>query len=350
MSAWLALLLASVIVACAIAPAEAARRLYRPPANKVFFGVTDTGDAADFRQFANAVGKHPAVIETYHPWSNTLHDAAPRWHEIRARPILHISTIDGDGNELITPRGIAKGLGDGYLLRLNRSFARQDLRAYIRPLGEPNRCLNPYAGVDCAGTVRGGAYAHKWYRRAFRRMYLLLHGGARRWKINDRLERLGMPKIRRRAGREPRRLPKAPIALIWSPLPAGSPEVSANLPGRYYPGDAWVDWVGTDFYSRYPYWGDLRRFYRRYSAARDKPFALTEWGVWGADRPGFVRRLFQFMRNRRRARMLVYYQDFGAPNEFRIQGYPNSRRVIYRRIDSRRYPAMAPHAPGRPHR
>ena len=344
MSAWLALLLASVVLACAIAPAEA-RKLYRPPANKIFFGVTDTGDVNGFRTFANAVGKHPPVIETYHPWGNTLSEASPRWHALRVRPILHISTIDGDGNELITPRGIAKGLGDGYLLRLNRSFARQDLRAYVRPLGEPNRCLNPYAGVDCAGQVRGGAYSHKWYRRAFRRMYLLLHGGARRRKINDRLERLGMPGIRRRAGREPRRLPEAPVALIWSPLPGGSPEVSANLPGRYYPGDPWVDWVGTDFYSRYPYWGDLRRFYRQYAARRDKPFALTEWGLWGSDRQGFVRRLFKFMRNRRYARMLVYYQDFGAPNEFRIQGYPSSRKVIYRRLDSRRFPARAPHAP-----
>ena len=345
MSAWLALLLASVICACAIAPAEA-RKLYRPPPNKIFFGVTDTGDAAGFRHFANAVGKHPPIIETYHPWGNSLSEASPRWHSVHARPILHISTVDGDGNEVITPRAIARGLGDGYLLRLNRSFARQRLPAYIRPLGEPNRCLNAYAGVDCAGNVRGGAYAQKWYRQAFRRIFVLLRGGGRRSRINERLRRLGMPRMNRRNGPEPRRLPRAPVALIWSPLPAGSPEVSANLPGRYYPGDGWVDWVGTDFYSRYPYWGDLRRFYRNYSAKRNKPFALTEWGLWGADRPGFVRRLFQFMRNRRRARMLVYYQDFGAPNEFRIQGYPNSRKAFLRRVDTRRFPALAPHAPG----
>jgi len=352
MSAWPALLFASAVAACAIvlgaaAPsAEGARKLYRPPANKIYFGVTDTGEASGFRHFANAVGKHPPVIETYHPWGNSLHEAAPRWHSVHARPILHISTIDGDGNELITPRAIARGLGDGYLLRLNRSFARQHLLAYIRPLGEPNRCLNAYAGVDCAGAVRGGAYAHKWYRRAFRRMYVILHGGTWRRKINRRLRRMGMPRIRRRNGPEPRWLPRAPVAVIWSPLPAGSPEVSANLPGRYYPGDRWVDWVGTDFYSRYPYWGDLRRFYAKYSARRDKPFALTEWGLWGEDRPGFVRRLLKFMRNRRHAKMLVYYQDFGAPNEFRIQGYPSSRKVLYRRLDSRRFPALAPHAPG----
>ena len=135
------------------------------------------------------------------------------------------------------------------------------------------------------------------------------------------------------------------MALIWSPLPGGSPEVSANLPGRYYPGDAWVDWVGTDFYSRYPYWGDLRRFYRRYSARRDKPFALTEWGVWGADRPGLRAPPVHLHAQPPPRKMLVYYQDFGAPNEFRIQGYPSSRKVVYRRLDTRRFPALAPHAP-----
>lgn len=347
LTASLALLLIALIGALAAAPSGAARSLFRPPGNKIFFGVTDTGDAGGFRSFANAVGKHPPVIETYHPWGNSLHEAIPRWRSIRARPILHISTVEGDGREKITPRAIARGLGDDYLLRLNRSFARHNMRAYIRPLGEPNRCLNAYAGVDCAGNVRGGPYAHKWYRRAFRRIHVLMHGGAGRRKINNRLERLDMRHIRRRAGKEPRFLPQAPVAVIWSPLPGGSPEVSANRPGRYYPGDRWVDWVGTDFYSRYPHWGDLRRFYRRYAEGRAKPFALTEWGVWGADSPRFTRRLFRFMRTRRRARMLVYYQDFGAPNEFRIQNYPRSRKVFRRQVDTRRFPATAPHPPHR---
>ena len=337
------LALLGVLLAPAAAPAD--WRSFKPPGRSTFFGVTDTGRAAGFRTFANAVGKHPAVIETYHPWGNSLHDSIPRWQEVRARPMLHISTVDGDGNEIITPRGIAKGLGDEYLIRLNRSFARHDFPAYVRPLGEPNRCLNAYAGVSCTGGARGGFYSAGWYRQAFRRMYVILHGGGRRREINGKLHKLGLPGLRRAGGKEPRRLPTAPVAVVWSPLPDGSPSTAAASPGRYYPGDRYVDWVGTDFYSRYPYWRDLRRFYNRYAKGHGKPFALTEWGVWGSDAPSFVRRIFTFARAHQHTRMLVYYQDFGSRNPFRIQNFPASRQVLAARLASPRYPGLAPRPP-----
>jgi hypothetical protein len=323
----------------------AAYRPFKPPPGKVFFGVTDTGKASGFRSFARAVGKHPPVIETYHPWGNSLHEAIPRWRAVRARPILHISTVEGDGREVITPRGIALGKGDDYLLRLNRSFARHNMRAYIRPLGEPNRCLNAYTAVDCGGSPRPSRYSTHWYRQAFRRIYLLVHGAGRRRTVNAKLRDLGLPKIRRRQGREPRRLPKAPVAVIWSPLPGGSPKVKGNRPGDYFPGRRWVDWVGTDFYSRYQHWRDLNRFYRRFAERRDRPFALTEWGVWGADAPRFVHQLFTWVRRHKRTRMLVYYQDFGSSNAFRIQNYPASLDVLRRKVASSRWPSHAPRPP-----
>jgi hypothetical protein len=337
--------LAVLLALCLQSPAEAEYRAYKPPPGKNFFGVSDNGRASGFRNFAATVGKHPAVIETYHPWDNSLNQAIPRWREVRARPILHISTVDQDGHEVISPRGIALGKGDEYLLRLNRRFTRAGIRAYIRPLGEPNRCLNAYAAVDCSGSVRGGRYSHHWYRQAFRRIYILVHGGGRRWEINRRLRRLRLPGIRRGGGREPRRLPKAPLSVIWSPLPGGSPGKAANRPGHYWPGGRWVDWVGTDFYSRYPHWKDLRRFYRRFAKQKNKPFALTEWGVWGADAPRFVRSLFSFARTHPHTRMLVYYQDFGVDNPFRIQNFPASLGVLQRKLGSSRYPAFAPHYP-----
>jgi hypothetical protein len=335
----------AVAALCLAGVASASWRTYKPPGGEVFFGVTDTGDASGFKSFARAIGKHPALIETYHPWGNSLHQAIPRWESVRARPILHISTVEGDGHEVITPRGIALGKGDDYLLRLNRSFARHGFPAYIRPLGEPNRCLNAYAGVDCGGGRRATRYSPKWYRQAFRRMYVLLHGGGRRRQINAKLKRLGLPRISRPGGREPRKLPKAPVALIWSPLPAGSPTVRVNRPAHYFPGKRYVDWVGTDFYSRYPYWGDLRHFYKRFAKRYHKPFALTEWGLWGSDSPSFVRRLFAFTRHHKHTRMLVYYQDFGSSNSFRIQNYPSSRSVIRRKLGSRHFPGVAPHPP-----
>lgn len=326
-------------------PGAAAFRPYKPPQGKNFFGVSDNGRASGFRNFAQTIGKHPAVIETFHPWDNSLNQAIPRWRDVRARPMLHISTVDQDGHEVITPRGIALGKGDEYLLRLNRRFVQAGIRAYIRPLGEPNRCLNAYAAVDCSGAARAERYSPKWYRQAFRRIYVIVHGGGRRWEINRRLDRLGLPGIRRGGGREPRKLPKAPVAVIWSPLPDGSPGTAGNRPGRFWPGYRWVDWVGTDFYSRYSHWRDLRRFYRRFAKRPGKPFALTEWGLWGGDSPRFARQVFAFVRTHEQARMLVYYQDFGTSNPFRIQNFPRSRDVLQRRLESSRYPSFAPHYP-----
>jgi hypothetical protein len=322
-----------------------------PPAKKVFFGVTDTGDADGYRSFAKAVGKRPAVIQTFHPWGNTLSQALPRWRSVRARPMLHITTKADDGTELITPRQIAFGKGDDYLVKLNFVLARQRVLTYIRPMGEPNRCLNPYAGVDCGGNVRGGDYAFKWYRAAFRRIAVIVRGGAKRGWINVRLRQIGLPKVQRRTKSAlPRRLKAAPVSMIWSPLPSGSPTVKANYPASYWPGRDYVDWVATDFYSRYNNWNHLRRFYVQWAKQKRLPMALTEFGLWGEDRPAYVNRIFRFVRTRPLMRMLVYYQDFGSSNDFRIQNFPRARRVLRNRLAPTTFPRFAPRYPRIPTR
>jgi hypothetical protein len=316
-----------------------------PPGKKIFLGVTDTGSVSGFKEFATAIGRWPAVIQTFHPWNNSLDRAMERWRALRARPMLHIGTVTDDGIQVVTPRGIAFGAGDDYLLYLNRTLSENEMYTYIRPLGEPNRCLNAYAAFDCAGNRRDARYASRWYRQAMRRIYLIVHGGMTRGKLNRRLARLGLPPLSPRTTVVPRSLPKAPVAVIWSPLPVGSPRAKGNFPGNFYPGNDYVDWVGTDFYSKYPHWKDLTRFYDRFAVKKRKPLALTEWGVWSADDPVFVKRLMTWVERRRLARMLVYYQDFGTYNSFRIQNFPAAMAVLRRRVAKTIYPQRAPNAP-----
>ena len=145
--------------------------------------------------------KHPAVIQSFRSWGSDFPESIERWQAARARPMLHITTADsGDGHELITPREIAQGYGDEYLIRLNRLFWAKRMRAYIRPLGEPNRCLNVYAAYDCAGKPRGGDHALRWYRRAFRRIYVIVHGGGKRGQIDARLSKAGVPPLKSEVG------------------------------------------------------------------------------------------------------------------------------------------------------
>jgi len=316
--------------------------LLEPPGNKVWFGVSDTGNMADFGHFAASVNKHPAVLESFRTWGSDFPDSIVRWQTANARPMIHITTADNnDGHELISLQGIAEGGGDGYLIRLNRVFASKDLRAYIRPLGEPNRCLNVYAAYDCTGELKSESDAPRWYKLAFRRIYVIVHGGGSRQVINARLREAGMHGLTAPA----RGLARAPVALVWSPLPAGSPTMPQNRPRYFYPGNKWVDWAGTDFYAGYPEWSALSHLYRRYS---NKPFAITEWGVESGDDPDFVSRLFSWTESHPRTKMLVYYQDFGSSSNYRIQNYSQSLSVLRDRLHSGLFPSYAPAAPRLP--
>jgi hypothetical protein len=323
------------------APAPAAS--LQPQGRKIFFGISDTGDPADFGQFSKDLNKHPALIQSFRTWGSDFPESIERWQDARARPVLHVTTADNhDGHELISPRAIAQGFGDDYLIRLNRLFWAKEMRAYIRPLGEPNRCLNVYSSYDCEGRLRDPAHAPRWYRRAFQRIYILLHGGGRRSRIDARLATAGLRPL---AGAV-RGLPRAPVAVLWSTLPAGSPTVPRNRPKYFYPGDAYVDWVGTDFYSDSQDWKALTGLYNRFSS---KPFAIPEWGIsTGSDDPGYVQHLITWAKRHERCKMLVYYQDFGSSSSYRIQNYPASLAVLDKRIHTRRFPAFAPGHPAPP--
>ncbi len=326
--------------ALCLAGASAARAdALLPRGDRVFFGVSDTGDSADFGHFSTALSKHPALIESFRTWGSDFPESIERWQAARARPVLHITTADNsDGHELIDPRSIAQGYGDEYLLRLNRLFWAKKMPAYVRPLGEPNRCLNVYASYDCGGAARDAAHRPRWYRLAFRRIFVLLHGGGKRDQIDARLAKAGLPPLQVQA----KGLPAAPIAVIWSTLPAGSPTVPQNRPKHFYPGDEYVDWVGTDFYSDNQDWKALTGLYNRFSS---KPFSIPEFGVSSGDDPAYMKRLLIWVQRHRRCKMLVYYQDFGSTSAYRIQNYPASLGVLSRKLHSPIFPSFAPNPP-----
>ena len=338
----LATLAMLTFAASAGASSRANAGLLEPRGKKVWFGVSDTGDMADFGQFSDAVDKHPAVIQSFRTWGSDFPDSIQRWQTARARPMIHITTADGnDGHEILSPRAIAQGAGDEYLVRLNRLFYEKEMRTYVRPLGEPNRCLNVYAAYDCAGALRSSAHRPRWYKLAFRRIYVIVHGGGKAKAINKRLAEAGLRPLGLTIGG----LPRAPVAVVWSPLPSGSPTVPHNRPRHFWPGSRWVDWSGTDFYASYPEWKSLTGLYNRYP---NKPFAITEWGVEAGDDPAFVSKLFAWVQKHPRCKMLVYYQDFGATSNYRIQNYPTSLSVLRDRLHSGLFPSYAPAAPGLP--
>src|SRR5215475_5304409 len=211
---WLALL-ATVLVLVGAAPASAAMSLV-PPKPDVLLSVSDRGSSEQFNLFTELTGKHAALMETFLGWGNSVNKAFERWRETQTRPIVAISTQNAQTlEEIITPEQIALGAGDDYLLQLNSFFATHNLPAYIRPLGEPNRCLNAWAGVECDGTLKGGEHSAFWYKMAFRRIVAIVRGGLSLEGINAELAEIGLPPLARSKGENPEALPVAPVSIIW---------------------------------------------------------------------------------------------------------------------------------------
>ncbi len=325
-----ALLLLAILC---LAPSAASADVLLPPAGAVFTGLTD----GSYSAFESQVGKHPAVDGVFVTWGRTLGSAFGQARANHARLMLHISSTQGYGApEQITPRGVAQGQGDGYLLQLDQTIAQSSQPVYIRLFPEMDQANNAYCAFNNDGSSRGASHSAASFREAWRRVAIVLRGGTVA-TIDSRLRALGMPALHG-AGASAS-LPHLPVAMLWVPQTEGSPNTAANSATAYYPGDQYVDWVGTDFYSLFPNFRGLERFY---AAHPGKPFVFGEWALWNGDAAGWVKQLFAFVNSHRRVRMLVYNQGERTDGPFRLSRYPNSRREIHRLISAPRFLAYAP--------
>jgi hypothetical protein len=111
-------------------------------------------------------------------------------------PMLGLGTgTKGPGRrEAITPRAIAMGQGDAYLLAINRAISEWGKPIYLRPFGEMNGHWNFYCAYTRSGRLKGPSHSTAIFRKAFARVYLIAHGGTAA-EINAKLPRLGLPGI-----------------------------------------------------------------------------------------------------------------------------------------------------------
>ena len=254
--------LALLAVAAVLAlPATASADVLLPPEGKVYTGVTGSQSVGPF---ARQVGKHPSVFGFFTRWNGPVEYIYESVERAESRLMLHISTQDGYGTpEAFSPREIAQGEGDAYLIRTNRRIAEYGRPTYVRFLAEMNQANNGYAAFN--------------------------HNGR---------------------------------------------NIRANRARAYWPGAKYVDWVGTDFYSKFPNFTDLETFYDDFPG---KPFVFGEWALWDGDDPGFVRRFFRWVNSHKRVRMLLYNQGNTPGEPFRLSGYPESRKAIKQELRRKRF-------------
>ena len=350
----------SAALACATvltaAPAAPAQDGYAPGKRTAFHGVSDTGHVEDFETFSEQVGAHPAVLQDFFHWGVPVTTGALyRWAVTDTRGVLSLSTATGAGEEQITPRQIAKGRDDRYVLRLARTIEESGQIVYIRLMAEMNGHWNAYCAYNADGSERRGGHSTRWFKRAWRRFALLIRGGSRR-EINEKLVRMGLPRILRAESQRdpiyeggpegiplpvPEELPQPKVALMWVPQSFGSPNIAGNQPDDYWPGGRYVDWVGFDIYAKFrSAFDEGKALFERYDRW---PFVIGEYGPWDNDYSGaFVHELFSWANAHERVKMLIYYRSVSPDNFFNIQFYPGARTVLRHQLDKRRYIEYAP--------
>jgi len=352
-------LAAAVLLAFAAAPAADALprgKAYAPPNGKAYHGVSDTGNLEDFFTFADQVGAHPALLQEFFHWDVPLTSGAfARWAAADTWGVLALSTAPGGGPERITPRQIAQGYGDRYILRLARTIAEARQTVYIRLMAEMNGHWNPYSAYNADGSKRRGGHSTYWFKKAWRRFTLLIRGGSRR-KINQRLVRMKLPRILRAGSQNdpiyaggpegiplpvPEQLPRPRVAMMWVPQTFGSPNIPGNQPRDYWPGGRYVDWVGFDIYAKFAGAFDRgKAFFRRY---KRWPFVIGEYGPWDNDYSGaFTRKLFNWAESHNRVKMLLYYRDVTANNAYSIDRYPGAMKVLRKKLAGPRWVEYPP--------
>jgi hypothetical protein len=250
-----------------------------------------------------------------------FHNAFPDHGRV---PVISLNTMGRYGGEAITMGAIARGKGDAYLRAINRAINDWGRPVYVRPMAEMNGHWNYYCAYNANGTKRSPAHSQKNYRRAFKRIYLILHGGDRA-TINRKLAYSNMPGI-------DRSLPENPVPrlkVIWNPQGFGSPNLPGNRAHVYYPRDAFVDVVGNDLFEGAgmpAQWKANLALFRRYP---NKPYAIPEWGLLGVDHPDFIRRMGRFIRTHPRVELAAFFAaERGNPHD--LANKPRSR-AAYRR-------------------
>jgi hypothetical protein len=189
-------------------------------------------------------------------------------------------------------------------------------------MGEMNGHWNAYSAFEQNGRARDRDHSTAAFRRAFARIYLIVHGGS---SVNAKLRRLGEPPVREQLA------PNRFARVVWNPQGYGSPDLPGNRPEAYYPGDAYVDVVGDDLYDirGKAEWAAAEALYR---AHPNKPFSFPEWGLWGLDDPAFVEAMARFVATHPRTELIAYYS--GRPGSiFDLASKPRSL-AAYRRVIS----------------
>ena len=313
-----------IVVTAVLAFALVAGAAGRPEVSSLYLGI-----AGDPGRFQGQTGQHSVVKHVFISWDQgrTFGKKIPvLLASLRPIPMVHIGTGGPLGaKEFIKPIQIANGAGDAFLIALNEGIAVHEGLVYVRLLAEMNHFRRFHAAYRQNGTSKGPAYSPEAYRKAFARMYLILHGGPRA-AINSAFRHLGLPGL---VGGDSDLAvnPPSKLRVIWNPLGGGQPAIRGNKAMRFYPGDRYLEIVGNDLYGEQGQFARLQNeALYAFARAHGKPYAFPEWGLIDEDYPEFVRYVCQFIRSHAGIELAAYYKAETA-SRYDLGDKPKSRQA-----------------------
>ena len=282
----------------------------------VFLGDKDLDTR--YRAYIDLTDTRPQLLMTFSPWPQKATSPFPAAfcrfsNDRQAVPIITWEPWEPWSGWYPMLEDIAAGTYDRHIQRFARAARRQGHTVLLRFAHEVNGDWYPWSErKDPRQTPE--AYVSAW-RRIHR---VFIEAEARN------------------------------VQFVWSV----NFEPADNLK-RFYPGDAFVDWIGIDMYNR-PGWprspGEMLGPVYAFAAARHKPIILTEVGsaehfaetaprdpiIGAPSKAQWIEALFMFLKNRRNVRGLVWF-DIEKEADWRI-GSSRSSAAAYcrglRRLDT----------------
>ncbi|MFG3600985.1 glycoside hydrolase family 26 protein [Micromonospora chersina] len=313
-------------------PLQPAAELF-PPAGKAFFGVmTDKGpyDFTAVDRFAAAARREPQVMLFSEGWASGTFDRA-LFDRIKDRGMLPMLGWEPWDYRVDQAARKQKKLTDRQIDRLRSTQPRYRLSrivdghfdSYLRSWAEGVKSLGYPVAIRFAHEMNGDWYP--WCEKA---------NGNRpgeyveAWRhVHDLFERVGATNV----------------IWVWSPNARWS-KTTAHLSG-FYPGDDYVDWVGTTGYygtgtwSKYssfdaifgPTIAEIRTFSRR-------PLVVTETGATdaGGRKAQWIRETFRALPKHRDVIGLIWF-EVDKELDWRIAGSPAASTAFAQSVAAPRY-------------
>lgn len=259
--------------------------------------------ARGMRGFERAIGRRLAIDHHFHAWG-TDYWPSPRIEGVDVAngriPMLSL----GGREEFPGLDAVLNGSQDRFLRAAARRVKRFGTQLFLRPLWEMNGDWMPWSGAQ--NNSRGKVDGPAKYVAAWRRMHdIFLRAGATN------------------------------AVWVWSPNCADHPRAGWNHWSRYYPGDAYVDWVACDGYNRgtLKHWSRWESFasifdgdpsvYRDYSR---KPFMVAETGSCdrGGAKAGWISAARRTIESRMRNVKALVWFDIPKECDWRVSSSPSS--------------------------